>query len=395
MSVLNLAAVVALGAATPLVSRAALRGVAPGIVIELLTGLAVGPHGVGWVALDGPVETLAQLGLAFLFFLGGLEIDLGAIRGLVLLRSLEAYAAGLLLALGCTFTMHGLGLVSGPALLAVALSATGLGLVVPLLRDASLIATPSGRLVTAAASVAEFSAVVVLALGFSTGRTPLLNVSLLGVLVLLTLVITVAGRRLGARAAVTALVDRLSGGTTQLRVRLSVALVVGFAALAQRLGLEIVLGAFFAGGILNVLDHGMHDRELRGRLDGIGFGFLIPIFFIVSGARLDLSALTLWPDALLVVPLLTAGLLIARGLPAYLFRLDSWKETVGVGLFCATSLPFIVTATQVGIAQGRLDAATAAAVTTAGLIGVCFFPAAGLRALRTGSDAARLTRLSR
>lgn len=382
MSLLNLAAVVALGAATPLLARAVPRGIAPGIVVELLAGLVIGPHGLGWISVDGPVDTLAQLGLAFLFFLAGLEIDLGAIRGRVLRRSLVAYVAGLVLALGATMALHALGLVTSPVLLAVALSATGLGLVIPLLRDARLLTTPTGRVVAAAASVAEFTAVVVLALGFSSGHTPLLNVSLLGVLVALTLVVAVAGRRLGARAAVTALVDRLSGGTTQLRVRLSVALVVGFAALAQRLGLEVVLGAFFAGGILNVLDHGMRDHEFRGRLDGIGYGFLVPVFFIVSGARLDLSALSWWPDALVVVPLLTATLLVARGLPAFVLRLDSLQQTVGVGLLCATSLPFIVTATQVGLAQGRLDPATAAAVTTAGLIGVCLFPALGVRALR-------------
>ena len=178
----------------------------------------------------------------------------------------------------------------------------------------------------------------------------------------------------------TALVDRLSGGTTQLRVRLSVALVVGFAALAQGLGLELVLGAFFAGGILNVLDHGMRDREFRGRLDGIGYGFLIPVFFIVSGARLDLSALNWWPDALFVVPLLTVTLLVARGFRHCCFTGPRQRQS---GSVCsATSLPFIVTATQVGLAQGRLDPATAAAVTTAGLIGVCLFPALGLQNLR-------------
>ncbi len=387
MSLLNLAAVVALGAATPLAARAVPRGVVPGIVVELVAGLLVGPHGLGWISLDGSVDTLAQLGLAFLFFLAGLEIDLGAIRGSVLLRSLAAYVAGLGLALVLTVTLHALGLVSAPVLLAVALSATGLGLVVPLLRDARLLTTPVGRRVAATASVAEFAAVVVLALGFSSGHSPLLSAGLLGLLVALTLGITVTARRLGARATVTALVDRLSGGATQLRVRLSVALVVGFAALAQELGLEVVLGAFFAGGILNVLDQGMGDREFRGRLDGIGYGFLIPVFFIVSGARLDLSALSWWPDALLAVPLLTAALLVARGLPALLLDLDSPTETVGVGLLCATSLPFIVTATQVGLAQGRLDPATAAAVTTAGLIGVCFFPVLGVTALRrTAAD---------
>lgn len=382
MSLVNLAVVVALGAATPFVAKAVPKEIAPGIVVELLAGLLVGPHGLGWITIDGPCDTLALLGLAFLFFLAGLEIDLGAIRGQLLLRSLGAYVVGLVLALTATFALHRAGLVSAPALLGVALSATGLGLVVPLLRDAQLLTTTTGRVVTAAAGAAEFTSVVILALGFSIGHAPLLNITLLGLLVALTLVVTLAGQRLGARSAITSLIDRLSGGASQLRVRLSVALVVGFAALAQELGLEVVLGAFFAGGILNVLDHGMRDHEFRGRLDGIGYGLLIPIFFVVSGARLDLSALSWWPDSLVVVPLFTVVLLVARGLPALLLPLDSRLEAAGVGLLCATSLPFIVTATQVGLAQGRLNAATAAAVTTAALIGVCIFPVVGLQALR-------------
>jgi Kef-type K+ transport system membrane component KefB len=392
MSLVNVATVVALGAATPFVAKGVPKGIAPTIVVELVAGLLVGPHALGWVGLDGPTDTLAQLGLAFLFFLAGLEIDLGAIRGRLLVRSLEAYVAGLLLALAATYALHAAGLVAAPTLLAVALSATGLGLVVPLLRDSELLTTPTGRVVAAAAGIAEFTSVVVLALGFSSGQTPLASVTLLAGLVLLTVAVTVAGRRLGTRATITGLIDRLSGGTSQLRVRLSVALVVAFAALAEWLGLEVVLGAFFAGGILNVLDHGMRHHEFRDRLDGIGYGFLIPVFFVVSGARLDLSALSLWPDALAVVPLLTVTLLLARGLPTVLLRLDSVGETVGVGLLCATSLPFIVTATQVGLAQGRLDPATAAAVTTAALIGVCLFPALGLQALRRADRTATATR---
>ncbi|MEP9364131.1 cation:proton antiporter [Nocardioides sp. CN2-186] len=388
MSLVNVAVVVAMAAASPLVARAAPRGLLPGIVVELLAGLVVGPHGLGWISIDGPSNTLALLGVAFLFFLAGLEIDLGVIRGLLLVRSLSAYVVGLLLAVAATTALHAAGLVSSPVLVAVALSATGLGLVVPLLRDARLLGTPIGQTVAAAASVAEFAAVVVLALGFSSGHSPLLNLSLLGLLVALTLVVTFAARRLGATRAVTSAIDRLSDGTTQLRVRLSVALVVGLAALAQHLGLEVVLGAFFAGGILNVLDHGMRDREFRGRLDGIGYGFLVPVFFIVSGARLDLSALSWWPDALAVVPLLTLTLLVARGAPTVLLRLGSLETTVGSGLLFATSLPFIVTATQVGVAQGRLDAPTAAAMTTAGLLGVCLFPAIGTRMLRRAADAA-------
>ena len=169
----------------------------------------------------------------------------------------------------------------------------------------------------------------------------------------------------------------------QLRVRLSVALVVGFAALAQRAGLEVTLGAFFAGGILNVLDGTMRDAQFRGRLDGIGYGFLIPVFFVTSGARLDFSALRLWPDALLLVPALLLVLLVARGLPEVLLRVgDSPGQRLGAGLLCATSLPFVVTAAQLGVATGRLPTSAAAVLTTSALVGVCLFPALGVARLR-------------
>ncbi|WP_426593809.1 cation:proton antiporter [Cellulomonas sp. McL0617] len=391
MSLANVAVIVAMAATIPLLARAVPGGVVPGIVIEILAGLLVGPHGLGWVSIDGAASTLALLGVAFLFFLAGLEIDLGAIRGGVLLRSVGAYCGGLVLALVVTVAMHAAGLVQAPVLLAVALSATGLGLVVPLLRDAQLLGTPTGGTIASAASVAEFSAVVILAVGFGAGRSPLLSAAFLAVLVVLTLVVTIAGRRLDAETRLTAVVDRLSDGTGQLRVRISVALVIGFAALAQLLGLEVVLGAFFAGGILNVLDHGMRDPAFRGRLDGIGYGFLIPIFFIVSGSRLDLGALNLWPDLLVVVPLLTLALLVARGVPTPLLGLPR-RARVGSGLLLATSLPFIVTASQVGLEQGRLDTATAAAVTTAGLVGVCIFPTLGVSALAARNVSVRLVR---
>ena len=115
----------------------------------------------------------------------------------------------------------------------------------------------------------------------------------------------------------------------------------------------------------------MSDPVFRAQLDGLGYGFLIPVLFVTSGARLDFSALSLWPDALLLVPLLVATLLVARGAPALVLRVgNTVARRVGAGLLCATSLPFIVTAAQLGVSSGRLAALTAAAMTTAGLIGV-------------------------
>ena len=354
----------------------------PGIVIEILAGLALGPPGLGWITIDPAVDTLALLGLAFLFFLAGMEIDLSRVRGWLLARSLAAHALSVVLAGIIATALHLLGVLDAPALVTVALSATGLGLVVPILRDADLLRTSNGQAVAAAASVAEFSAVVILALGFSSGHDPLLNVVLLAVLAGLAVIVTATGRRLGAHTLVTTTLDRLAGGTSQLRVRLSVATAVCFAALALALGPEVVLGAFFAGGILNVLDRGMRDPAFRGRLDGIGYGFLIPVFFVTSGARLDLSSLSVWPGFHVVLTL-TLALLIARGIPALLLPVVPRAAVLGAGLLCATSLPVIVTAAQLGLDQGRLTPAAATAMTAAGLIGVCLFPAAGARLLRT------------
>ena len=383
MTQANLAIVSILAVGAPLVARLVPRALVPGIVVEILVGLVLGPHGAGWLHVDGAVDTLALLGVTFLFFLAGLEVDLRAVRGRPLARAVTAYLLGLLLALAAAGALAAWGLLDAPVLVAIALSATGLGLVIPILRNADLLHTASGVTVVGIASVAEFAAVVLLAVVFSTGGSRVGSVVLLLGLALLAVTVTILGRRAAALRRVSGIVDALSGGTVQLRVRLSVALVVCFAALAERAGLEVVLGAFFAGGILNVLDGSMRDPAFRGRLDGLGYGFLIPTFFVTSGARLDFSALALWPDALLLVPVLVLVLFVVRAGPAVLLlREQGGRARAGSGLLCATSLPFIVTATQVGVATGRLEPSSAAALTTAGLVGVCVFPALGVPLLR-------------
>ena len=388
MTLANVAIISLLAVAAPLVARAFRRAAVPVVVIEILLGLAVGPNGLGWVEVDRAVTTLALLGVTFLFFLAGLDVDLSKLRGAVLGKSVAGYVIGLGLALALALALGGAGLVTAPLLVAIAFSATGLGLVVPILRNADLARAPAGAQIIAFASVAEFAAVVVLALAFSGGGSPAGTVVLLAGLAAAAVVVVALGERVRRVRGVTTVLDALSGGTVQLRVRLSVALVIGFAALAQLGGLEVVLGAFFAGGILNVLDGAMSDPVFRAQLDGLGYGFLIPLFFVASGARLDFTALSIWPDAVLLVPLLVATLLVARGVPALVLRVgDTVARRIGAGLMCATSLPFIVTAAQLGVASGRLAASTAAAMTTAGLIGVLLFPAIGVPLLRRSGPA--------
>ena len=213
MSLLNVAVIALLAVAAPLVVRAVPRTAAiPVIVVEILLGLAAGPHGLEWFSLDAPVNTLALLGVTFLFFLAGLEVDLRQIRGRLLARSLTAYVVSLGLAVLAAALLDAAGLIEGPLLVGVAFSATGLGLVIPILRDGGLLHSASGALAVGMASVAEFAAVIVLAVAFSTGSSPTADAVLLLALVALAVVVTVAGERVSRYSKLTALVDRLSGG---------------------------------------------------------------------------------------------------------------------------------------------------------------------------------------
>ena len=162
-------------------------------------------------------------------------------------------------------------------------------------------------------------------------------------------------------------------------------LLVGFAALAESLGLEVILGAFIAGAIISLVDRDerMTHPDFRRKLEAVGFGFFIPAFFVTSGVRFDLDALTASTSNLLMVPVFLAALLLARGVPAIVYRgaLDG-RQTAIAGLMQATSLPFIVAATAIGRELDLIDAAGSAAMIGAGLLSVLLFPLGGLLLLR-------------
>ena len=161
-----------------------------------------------------------------------------------------------------------------------------------------------------------------------------------------------------------------------------------FAFVAERLGLETILGAFMAGALLTLLDRDkmMTHPDFRLKLESAGFGIFIPIFFVVSGVRFDLDALTSSAGALARVPVFLIALLAVRGLPALLYRRDigNRRSTVAA-LLQATSLPFIVAATQIGLELGTIDAETGAALVGAGILSVLVFPLGALTLLRRDS----------
>jgi len=330
------------------------------------------------------VQAFALLGLSFLLFLAGSEVDLRRFRGrtgrrvaVSLMVSLAAAAvvATVLLALG----------VGGAVLIGIALLATSLGLVVPVLSDADVLTRPVGRIALAGASAGEVAAVVVLSVGLAGGDTPLSGRLLLLVLLLGALgMIAVAVLGVEHSMRLTGLIARLADTSAQIRVRLTILLVAGLALAAHALGFEAILGAFLAGLLVRALDPdpGTSHPLYPVKLEAVGYGLLVPVFFVTSGLTLDLTGLIAHPAALATVPAFLLALLVVRGLPVLAFRHElQGRELVAVGLLQATSLPFLLAAVDIGQETGMLDQAVGAGLVAAGLVSVLIFPAVAITLL--------------
>jgi Kef-type K+ transport system membrane component KefB len=383
----NLLIVVAVAVLAPLCVGYLPRLRIPAVVLEIIGGIVIGPSVLGWVHVDLPVQILALFGLAFLLFLAGLEIDVHRLRGRLLRFAVLGYLVTLVLGYGAGASFTAAGWVSQPMLLAIMLSATSLGLVVPVLKDAGQVRSEVGQTALAAASIADFGAIVLLSLFFSSsGGSTGSKVVVLGAFAALVAVTGLAVSGAARSMHLGQVLVRLQDTTAEIRVRFAVLLLVAFTFLAERFGLESILGAFLAGAIVGLVDRDSASHpNFRTKLEAIGYGFLVPVFFVSSGVRLDLAGLLHSPSALIRVPVFLLALLAVRGLPALLgLRANGPRPTLAIGLLQATSLPFIVTATQIGVTLGKITPVTAAALVCAGLLSVLMFPVLALTLLRRG-----------
>jgi Kef-type K+ transport system membrane component KefB len=358
----------------------------PAVVLEIVAGIVVGPAGLGLVTVDTPIQVLALIGLAFVLFLAGLEIEFAQLRGQLLKLASLGFVVSFGLALLVSFGLWVVGAIASPLFVAIILSATALGVIIPLLKDTNLISSKFGQLVMAAASLADFATVIILSLFFSRESTSVgAQVVLIGGFALLSLVIALSVVRVERSMVLSGLLVRLQDTTAQIRIRGAFVLLAIFVALAEYLGLEVILGAFIAGAILGLVDRDerMTHPQFRPKLEAIGFGLFIPFFFITSGLRFNLAALFTDVMALALVPLFLLALLIVRGVPALLYRsLLGSRRTIAAGLLQATSLSFIVVAAQIGMELGQINQATGAALIAAGLLSVLIFPITALSFLR-------------
>jgi Kef-type K+ transport system membrane component KefB len=362
----------------------------PAVVLEIVLGIAIGPAGFGWVKFDPPIQVLSVVGLAFLLFLAGLEVEFDRLRGRFLRLSLSGFALSLAIGLGVGGLMRAFGQVRSPLLIGITLVATSLGLVVPVLKDAGEATTDFGQLTIAGATVADFGAVILLTLFFSGEASGVgTKLLLLAIFVLMIAAVGLSVARAGRSMRLSAVLVKLQDTTAQIRVRGAVLLLVAFVAIASRFGLETILGAFLAGVVLGMVDRNemMTHPHFRTKLEGIGYGFLIPVFFVSSGLTFDLHALFSSPTTVLRTPIFLLALLLVRGLPAMLYRpVVGARRTAAAGLLQATSLPFIVVATRIGVTLGLINRANAAALVAAGLLSVVLFPLFALGLLRTREE---------
>jgi Kef-type K+ transport system membrane component KefB len=390
ISLTGVLAVAAVAFLMPLVLGLAPSLRLPSVVLEIVAGIVIGPAVLGFVEVDVPLQVLALLGLAFLLFLAGLEIDLDRLRGARLRSAAAGFVISLAVALGIGLGLYASGLIQAPLLVAIILSSTSLGIVIPVLADAGQSNTTLGQLIIAGSSIADFGAIILLSLFFSGDSSSVSSTLLLiGGFVVLVIATGLALAEIEQSSRLRSALVRLQDSSAQIRVRGALVLLVGLVVIAQLFGLEVILGAFFAGAVLRLLDRDemMTHTGFQTKLQAVGFGVFIPFYFVTSGMQLDVRALLSGGAVLALVPVFLLALLLARGLPAALYRpMVGDRRSLAAGLLQATSLPFIVAATGIGLELGILSPAIGAAMVVAGLLSVVLFPLGALTLLQGGGE---------
>ena len=352
------------------------RIVPPVVVLELLLGILIGPEVLDLAQSDGFTDFFRNLGLGMLFFFAGYEIDFERIRG----RPLMLAGLGWLVSLALAYGIGGVlaaGIVLSLLFTGSAMATTAIGTLIPVLRDAGEMPTKFGTYLLAAGAAGEFAPVLLVTLILS-GQNPAHESLILLAFIALAVVVAVISVRSVGRGW--QLVEQTLETSSQAAIRVLVVLVFGLAALASELGLDILLGGFAAGIITAARRAGPRVEVLESKLTAVGFGFLIPFFFVTSGVDFDLDSLLSSAGALLKVPLFLALFLIVRGAPALLLYRGvlAARERFALAFFLATELPLVVAITTIAVEQGHMRSSTAAALVGAAILSTLIYPFVGL-----------------
>lgn len=388
----TLVVILAIAFTAPLICNLAPWLRLPALVLEIAFGIIVGPDVLDLIELSEPIELLAEIGLAALIFLAGFELDPQRVRGAPMKLAGGGWLLSIAIGIGAGAVLQATGVIRNEVYVGLALTTTALGALLPILRDSGLLSSRFGTHVLAIGSVGEFGPIIAVAVVLSSAGAVRSSESLLVFAALAVIAIVVARRPLPPR------VQRALGATlrtsAQLYVRLAMLLIAVLTLAAAELGLDVLLGAFTAGIVYRIIVvSGSTEQELEqveSKLEALALGYLIPIFFVVTGIRFDLEALISSPSAMAKVPLFLALLLLARGVPTVLYRREVADrfERRALAFFSATGLPLIVVITAIGVEAGQMRASTAAALVGAGMVSIIVFPLIGKALLdRAGAGA--------
>ena len=367
----SLFVIMAIAAAVPIV-LGLLRIRIAEVVFLLGFGVLLGPYVAGWIEIDAGVSLVAEIGLGFLFFFAGLELEPEAVRGRSGKLAAIGWGVSMLIAAALAVALNVTGVLEVGVGFAIVLTSTALGTLLPTFRDAGLLNTNFGKYFMAAGAWGELGPIVAIAV-FLGSRNPVVGLIALFVFGALALMASQLPK-LSRHAALAHIIRRGFHTSSQTLVRLSVLFLIGLLALAGWLGLDVVLGAFVAGIIVRRYMPSEDELPLASKVEAVGFGFFIPAFFVISGARIDVQSLLDNPWPLLIV---LALLLVVRGLPqffVYRAAIPEPRERARLSLYIATGLPIIVAVTTIQVNAGIMTSAQAALLVGAGALSVLIFP---------------------
>jgi monovalent cation:H+ antiporter-2, CPA2 family len=355
-SVISLLVVVTVAFVTPILLHRLKLNYIPVVVAEIIMGLVIGKSGFNVVHEDMWLSTLSTLGFIFLMFLSGLEIDFTAFTGgkkhhtlpsgkkepNTFLASFIIFIGIFIISLLLSYLFVFAGFIDNAFLMTLIISTISLGVVVPTLKEAHLMKSNIGQIILLVAVIADLVTMILLAIFVSIYDPGQGNTWLLLILFAAGVVLYFIGKRFKSRP----LLESMSKGTVQIGTRAVFMLIIVLVGLSETVGAENILGAFLAGVLVSLLSP---NQELIHKLDSFGYGFLIPIFFVMIGVELDVWSLFADKKLLLLIPLLLLGLLLSKIVPVYVLKV--WYDTKTVlasGFLLTSTLSLVIAAATIG-----------------------------------------------
>jgi Kef-type K+ transport system membrane component KefB len=371
-SLQTLFAVSLIAALAPIIVAALRRPRIPQVVVLILCGVLIGNQGLG-LADTSSIKLISNVGLGFLFLLAGYELDPQLLREQAGKLAITGWVLSAVVAVAAVAILGLFGYVRDFVPVGLALTTTALGTLLPILHDNDMLAGKFGRYVLAAGAVGELLPILAISL-FLTGRDEFAAVISIAAVCVVALLLILVPRVVGADK-LRAIIEQGQRSTAQTTLRWSVVLLLLLLLAAARFGLDVVLGALLAGMVLRRWTRrmGVAVTSLEEKLDALGYGFFIPVFFVTSGMTLDVKSIVEHPFRLIVFFLL---LLVVRGLPSLLVyrRALPLRQRVEMTFIAATTMPLLIALAEIGLSDGVMIPANAAALVGAGVLSVLVFP---------------------